>query len=813
MLLTEFDDVKLLLYRWQRAIPVGEPLPRYEDLALGNIGRFADEIAIVHHDDGASRITRAGNRFNAVSGWQCAGRTLDDLPAPQAQAIRAAMAASRRTQTPQLALYRAVLDGLVSTIEIISLPMSCRWKGDFFLIFQRPRANAINLARLLINAAHQGIIALSPTHASGDRRQDFLVLSINEGAANLLGERADDLQNVRLSRILAKHRLRRLLSLARRQYLRNPSSPFEVDYRLGTKTISLHVSIANADGIYAVTLTSIDELRARETLFRSMFDDNPVPMYLRERSGQRFLNFNAAALRLYGWNREDIVGRQYGDLCASGTDEVVFGETSKRHRTLRGGELEVIEYNREIMVDDTPAILSTIVDMTERKKSEAHITYLAHHDPLTGAANRNYFTQELEAAVERASRGDENFAVILFDLDNFKLVNDTLGHAAGDQLLKEVTRRIKKLVRKSDIVARLGGDEFAVLLPGMSSHKQTSQLSARILQQIESISEIEGAPISISASIGAAIAPIDATDGDALIRAADLALYRVKHDTKGGFLHFKEEMDASVKAKRTLEAELRNAQPDEQFELHYQPILAVKSGYLRGFEALMRWNHPRIGRVSPADFIPLAEETGKILELGAWALRAACMEAASWPGDLVVAVNVSAVQFRNGGLEAALTQALSDSNLPPHRLEIEITESILLEQTDATISMLENIRALGIRVALDDFGTGFASMSYLRHFPFSRLKIDRSFIQEIAESQQALAIVRAIINLGNSLGIDTTAEGVETDAQLIALQAEECGELQGYLFSPPVNQAALSQIISTYLQPVQCDQARLEQVA
>jgi diguanylate cyclase (GGDEF)-like protein/PAS domain S-box-containing protein len=521
---------------------------------------------------------------------------------------------------------------------------------------------------------------------------------------------------------------------------------------------------------------------------------------------KRFINVNEAALRLYGYGRSEFLGRVLSEIRAEGVtgrDSATHGrEQVLRHRTADGREIDVIEYTSEILVDYKPATLSTIVDITERKRAEAHVTYLAHHDPLTGVANRTVFTRELERAAGGLEQDGRRFGVVLIDLDDFKAVNDTQGHAAGDALLREVTSRLKKLAGKGDVIARLGGDEFAILMPTVKSSMEVEGLALRILRDIASIRRVDGVQVSAGASIGAAIAPDDAGDKDDLLKCADLALYRAKQSGKGAFRFFEPEMDHQRRERRALEAELRSAEIDREFELHYQPILSVRTGKLRGFEALLRWRNPRRGMVPPADFIPIAEETGMLDKLGRWVLIEACRQAATWPAELVLAVNVSPVQFRKGELVEAVGSALVRSGLDPQRLEIEITESVLLVDSAANLAILNQLRDRGVRIALDDFGTGYSSLSYLRQFPFSRLKIDRSFVREIGQSVESLAIIRAIIGLGSSLGIDTTAEGVETVSQLETLRAEKCGELQGFLFSPPVARENVADVIGAFFENV-----------
>jgi diguanylate cyclase (GGDEF)-like protein/PAS domain S-box-containing protein len=806
VLATEFDDVRLILRRWEAA-RAGDLLPPYEELALGAIGRFADEIAIIRYvEDDDPFMLRAGQRFLSVAGLSQAPHRLDVLPNTFKLAIGTAVEEARNAREPRLALCRWLFEGMVSTMEVVALPLSCRWPGEYFLLFLRPRKSQLNLARLLINSTRDGIVALSPVEAGAVR--DFHILSTNDAAARFLGSTADALQFKSLSGALSAIGMHDIPAAFLRAATGEQVSNFELTLGGGAEKVVLQVGVDVADGILAVTLTDVRDIKARETLFRSLFDENPVPMYVRDRNRPDFLDVNEAALRLYGYRREEFMARDLSEIRIDGqADPAASAEPSEsgiasRHRTADGRVLDVMEYASDIMVRDRPATLSTVVDITERKRAEAHVTFLAHHDPLTGVYNRTIFTRELESAADALARAGNGFSVIFIDLDDFKAVNDTFGHAVGDALLVEVTARLRKVVRTSDVVARLGGDEFALLLPTVESRAAVETLVGRILRELADIHEVDGIQLSVRASIGCARAPHDATETDELLKCVDLALYRAKHANKGTFRFYEHEMDRQHRERRALEMELRGAKIDEEFEVHYQPIVGVETGRLRGFEALIRWRNPRRGMVPPAEFIPIAEDTGLLDELGRWVLVEACRQAASWPEGLVVAVNVSPVQFRRGEIAETVDMALAASGLRPERLEIEITESVLLADSSANLATLNRLRARGIRIALDDFGTGYSSLSYLRQFPFSRLKIDRSFVREIDRSPESLAIIRAIIGLGKSLGIDTTAEGVETASQLETLRAERCGELQGFLFSPPVSQHDVRNIIGAFFDDV-----------
>jgi diguanylate cyclase (GGDEF)-like protein/PAS domain S-box-containing protein len=446
-----------------------------------------------------------------------------------------------------------------------------------------------------------------------------------------------------------------------------------------------------------------------------------------------------------------------------------------------------LEDGRIVQVTYTPmaagGYVATHEDITEAIQAEARIAHMARHDALTGLPNRILLRERMEEGLARVRRG-QGLAVLCLDLDQFKAVNDTLGHPVGDALLKAATQRIKECVRETDTVARLGGDEFTILQT-IERPEQADALARRVIEALREPFDVEGHRVVIGTSVGVTCAPGDGLDPDVLLKSADMALYLAKANGRGTFRFFEPAMDARLQERRRLELDLRRALANAEFELYYQPLVDAQSSRIIGFEALLRWNHPDRGLVSPADFIPLAEEIGLIVPLGEWVLREACREAASWPGRVKVAVNLSPVQFRNPTLLHTVVSALGASGLSPLRLELEITESVLLHDSAATLTLLHQLRGLGVRIAMDDFGTGYSSLSYLRSFPFDKIKIDRSFVRELGEKADCLAIVRAVAGLGASLGITTTAEGIETPEQLDQVRAQGCTEVQGYLFSRP----------------------------
>jgi diguanylate cyclase (GGDEF)-like protein/PAS domain S-box-containing protein len=441
---------------------------------------------------------------------------------------------------------------------------------------------------------------------------------------------------------------------------------------------------------------------------------------------------------------------------------------------------------RVFLIANTPIAdggwLATHEDVTERQRAQEQIVHMARHDALTDLPNRVLLRERLEHELKRVKRG-ECLAVLCLDLDHFKSVNDTLGHPIGDELLKRVADRLRGATREPDTVARLGGDEFAIIMTQLKQPTDASALSRRIRESISRPYQINGHQIVTNISIGISVAPIDDMDPDVLLKNADLALYGAKSDGRGTYRFFEAEMDARMKVRRDLEMDLRKALLNGELELHYQPLVNLQDNEISALEALLRWNHPTRGVISPVDFIPIAEETGLIIPIGEWVLRTACKEAGNWPDHVKVAVNVSPAQLKSRNFLDTVISALGDSGLPAGRLQLEITESVLMQNTFATLETLHALRKLGVQIAMDDFGTGYSSLSYLRSFPFDKIKIDRSFIQDLSNGAEPLAIVHAVAGLAKCLNMISTAEGVETQQQLDALQAMGCTEMQGYLFS------------------------------
>ena len=425
-------------------------------------------------------------------------------------------------------------------------------------------------------------------------------------------------------------------------------------------------------------------------------------------------------------------------------------------------------------------------EMAVREEADAKSQYLAYHDSLTGLGNRLLFKQQLDMALQDEWQAPASVAVLFLDLDGFKGINDTLGHSIGDQLLRSTASRIRDVLPESARLARLGGDEFALLQTSVEQPSSAIALARDIIAAVGRQSTIDGYDATISASVGIALADEGAIGAEDLLKCADIAMYNAKANGPGNYRLFDPEMDAAVQVRAALERDMRQGLAQGAFRLAYQPLVNLATQKVSSFEALLRWNHPERGAVPPLEFIPLAEETGLIVRLGEWVLREACCTAMNWPDDVAVSVNLSAVQFAKGNLIGTVMNALASSGLPASRLELEITESILLDRSEHNLNILDQLRELGVRVALDDFGTGYSSIGYLRSFQFDKLKIDRSFVKDLLQDEKNLAIVRAIVGLGASFGITTTAEGVETEDQRNCLVQEGCTEVQGYLYSKPV---------------------------
>ena len=519
---------------------------------------------------------------------------------------------------------------------------------------------------------------------------------------------------------------------------------------------------------------------------------------------------NSRFADIYGLPKEKVVPgmttRELLSLSVShgkATDADPAGTLALRENIARkrnaGSFVQHLTDGRSISISYRPrptgGFVATFEDITERLAAEERIRHLAHFDALTDLPNRASFYERMESVVSHLRRS-ESVAILSLDLDHFKNINDTLGHPIGDRLLQAAAERMRSCVRGEDIVARLGGDEFAIVQIPSEQSPSITALAARVIEVVGAPYDIDDHQVVVGASVGIAIAPADGREPDVLMKNADLALYRAKADGGGTYRFFEVEMDARMQARRVLELDLRKAVVQGEFELYYQPIIDVKTGQITSCEALIRWHHPERGMIPPAEFIPVAEETGLIVPIGEWVLRKACAEAARWPKHVTIAVNLSPAQFKSRNLVQTVISALAASGLSPGRLELEITELVLLQDNEGAFAILHHLRDLGIKIAMDDFGTGYSSLGYLRSFPFDKIKIDQSFIQDLPGKEDSVAIVRAVVGLSSSLGITTTAEGVETKEQLASLTSEGCNEFQGFLFSRPRPAAEVERILS-----------------
>ena len=509
--------------------------------------------------------------------------------------------------------------------------------------------------------------------------------------------------------------------------------------------------------------------------------------------GDRVATVNLSLEKLAGVSRTEMSGLPPSTLLPE-VDVTVLPEREEREAELLrpdGQRVPVRVVRSTVTLAGRRQVVLAVRDQRERLRTETAMRDLAFVDALTGLPNRARFHDLVEVHAASRRERDHGYALLMVDLDRFKLVNDTLGHAMGDRLLAKVARRLRCAVRDRDVVARLGGDEFAILQIDAITPDATRALAARIVDLMSRPFLIDGQIVNVGASVGVSSAPSDGDEPAQILRNADLALYKAKADGKGAFRMFEHELDARMQARRGLESDLRRALALQEFELHYQPLVDTRSGRVTSAEALVRWRHPERGLVSPADFIPLAEETGLILPLGLWVLRTACADATAWPDGIRVAVNLSPVQFRDLRLADTVKAVLAASGLPAARLELEITEGVLLDDEARTVATLRSLRDAGVSISMDDFGTGYSSLSYLRRFPFDKIKVDQSFIRQLPGDAESAAIVRAILTMGACLGMSTTVEGVETAEQFAFTAAEGCDQVQGYHVSRPLPQAQL----------------------
>jgi diguanylate cyclase (GGDEF)-like protein/PAS domain S-box-containing protein len=552
------------------------------------------------------------------------------------------------------------------------------------------------------------------------------------------------------------------------------------------------------------------DLVAGEASFRQLFADNPQPMWVYDTETLAFVEVNDAAVHHYGYGRDEFLMRRITDirpdddvprLLATVQDrDQPFQESGEwRHQLKDGRRIDVEVSSHRLMFAHRPAVLVAIQDVTQRNALECELRHQAFHDSLTGLANRALFIDRVDHAIRRHDRDDQLSAVLLLDLDGFKTVNDSLGHTIGDQLLIDVARRLEATLRQADTAARLGGDEFAVLLEDLDLAEEASDASQRIIDALAAPFCLAGKEIFVHASIGITIAGLDGQDAEALVRNADTAMYRAKSAGKACYRLFEPAMHVAAVARLELEADLRRAVSNNAFVVHYQPIYAIDTHRVVSVEALVRWQHPTRGLIQPAEFIPVAEETGLIVDIGRLVFDAVCSQARQWRDnghrDFTVAVNLSRRQLADANLVHDIITALADNRLDPTLLVLEITESVLLEEPDIAVGRLHQLRTAGIRIAIDDFGTGYSSLSSLRSLPVDELKIDKSFIDNIATNADAAGVVHAILRLARTLQLDTVAEGVEHHDQLHELAALGCRHVQGFHFSKAVPAADVAALL------------------
>ena len=557
------------------------------------------------------------------------------------------------------------------------------------------------------------------------------------------------------------------------------------------------------DGKTICVRTDITHDRNAEDSFRLLFSSNPVPMFVYDQSNLSYLDVNQSALDHYGYTRDVFLRMTHADIRPARDRQrmldhlkdwtgISLGEQDWVHLKADGSEVTMNIYARPLMYRSTKAVLVAAVDVTERRKSEARVRYLADFDSLTDLPNRRHFLELLEGGFPKSTKNHYYTAIILLDIDEFKSVNDTLGHHVGDQLLVEVANRIGSCICDPGIVARLGGDEFAVLLPMLVDIEEARVASAQLLAAFAKPVRVLEHDILVGVSLGISFSIDETIPASVLLMNADLALHQAKSDGRGSWRVYEPQMSLQMLVHRELEQDLRQALARNKLTIHYQPLLDLTTSVEVGFEALIRWDHPEKGMVSPVTFIPIAESSGLIVPIGKWVLEQACIQAMSWRSDLVVAVNISPTQFQAGALVETVANALKRSGLPAHRLELEITESNLLEKSSETLAVLRGLKELGVVIALDDFGTGYSGLGYLNSFPIDKIKIDRSFVRDLGQRTKSDELVRAAIAIGQNLGITTLAEGIETATQLQLLQSMGCQQGQGFLFSRaiPANEIA-----------------------
>ena len=565
------------------------------------------------------------------------------------------------------------------------------------------------------------------------------------------------------------------------------------------------------DGKKIFVRTDVTGDRDAAESFRLLFENNPVPMWVVEKATLKFIDINTAAVELYGYTREQFLKMtsleirppsEYQRALDDAKTDFRFdsGEKDWVHIKADGAEILVSSYAKPIKYNGTDAAIVSVIDVTDRRKQAARIQYLAEHDVLTGLPNRRLFLDLLAGQLLKNTQ-HQYTAIVLIDIDDFKGVNDTLGHQVGDELIVAVASRLEERIGDQGIVARLGGDEFAILLPKLTELGAAEAVATEMVNAFDDPLKVCDYDLQIGVSAGVSFSLDGSIDSSSLLKNADLALHRAKTEGRGISRVYEPQMSLQIMLRREVERDLRHALAKDQLVIHYQPLMEIERGVEVGFEALLRWNHPQKGMISPADFIPIAESSGMIVPMGNWVLEQSCKLAATLQKKLSVAVNISPAQFKSGKLVDVVSAALKKYGLAAHRLELEITESLLLEKSSETLDVLKSLKELGVVIALDDFGTGYSGLGYLNSFPIDKIKIDRSFIKDLGCKPRSKELVRAAINIGHSLGLMTLAEGIETKKQLDILRGLGCQQGQGFLFSPGIPASQISDVLLLHGNP------------
>ena len=764
-----------LTRRWAMARAGADAPPRFEDLMLDGLGAIDDRVVLLARAGADWEIRRLGCAVAEGLGGGARETRLSELAPDCGFAFERAADRAMTDGKPRRREAFFARHGHAQRYDILALPLANRWGAPLVAIHLAERGQRYNLIDALFHASDDGVMAFAVVHDEARRPADFQVVDLNAAAAKLLGAPAEGLRWRRLSEdglsLAAEplaERLRQLIATG------GASERFELTLHGEAAARIVGVNLTRMDDLFCATLTDITEFKQREESYRLLFAANPMPMWIVDAHTRRLLAVNDAAIEHYGYSRDRFLAMSTDDLRLDGVEvDEAFVEADahagrhERHRRADGEPIDALVFARAITYAGVPAELTAIADITERRRAAAEAAYLARHDALTGLSNRADFNARLMSAIDDGRQGRRRLAICCIDFDLFKDVNDTYGHATGDRLLRLVAQRLRETLGERDFAARLGGDEFAVVLDAVASLEAMEATAARMVEALSAPYPIDGIDVKIGASVGIALFPADGASADELSKNADLALYQAKSD--GGWRHrfFQQDLQRAALERRELEADLRDALAERQLEVHYQPLVDISGRQVTGFEALLRWRHPTRGMIAPND----------------------------WPKEIAVAVNLSAVQFGAANLTQTVISALAQSGLAPQRLELEITESTLLADTAAIAATLHALRRFGVRIALDDFGTGYSSLSHLRGFPFDKIKIDRSFVKDLGERRDCTAIITAISTLARSLGIATTAEGVETAEQLDFLRAQGCTQAQGFLFSPARPRADLAALL------------------